>query len=52
MLLSFEIDVKDVNDVKKFVNKLDLFKIGVSWGGYESLVFVLNIVILNEMILE
>lgn len=51
-LLSFEIDAKDVNDVKKFVNKLDLFKIGVSWGGHESLVFAPNIAILNEMTLE
>ncbi len=51
-LLSFEIDAKDTSDVKKFINELNLFKIGVSWGGHESLVFAPNIAILNEMTLE
>jgi cystathionine beta-lyase/cystathionine gamma-synthase len=51
-LLSFEIDAKQVEDIKKFMNHLNLFKIGVSWGGHESLVFAPNIAILNEMTLE
>ena len=38
-LLSFIIDINNIALVKKFVNSLKLFKIGISWGGYESLVF-------------
>jgi cystathionine beta-lyase len=38
-LFSFELhDVAEV-DVARFVNALRLFRIGVSWGGYESLVY-------------
>lgn len=39
-LLSFELSEKNnsFKDVTKFINALSLFKIGVSWGGYESLV--------------
>lgn len=29
-------------DVYKFINKLKLFKIGLSWGGYESLIIPYN----------
>jgi len=35
-LLSFEID--DAVDIPTFCNSLSLFRLGVSWGGYESLV--------------
>ncbi|MCC0648163.1 aminotransferase class I/II-fold pyridoxal phosphate-dependent enzyme [Clostridioides sp. ZZV15-6598] len=37
-LLSFVIKENDFDKLKKFVNSLKLFQIGVSWGGYESLV--------------
>ncbi len=37
-LLSFEIKSNNFEDVKKVVNSCKLFKIGVSWGGYESLI--------------
>lgn len=47
-LLSFEIDT-DLEGVKRFLNNLKYFKIGVSWGGYESLAFVPNIAITNEL---
>lgn len=47
-LLSFEIDT-DLEGVKRFINSLKYFKIGVSWGGYESLAFVPNIAITNEL---
>ncbi len=47
-LLSFEIDT-DLEGVKRFLNSLKYFKIGVSWGGYESLAFVPNIAITNEL---
>ncbi len=35
-LFSFEID--DAVDIPTFCNSLSLFRLGVSWGGYESLV--------------
>lgn len=38
-LFSFRLKTKNIEDVKKFTNKLHLFKRAVSWGGYESLVF-------------
>lgn len=47
-LLSFEIDTNSLG-LKTFINTLKLFKIGVSWGGYESLVFAPNIAVLNEL---
>ena len=34
----FSFDVTDDIDVKKFCNALSIFRMGVSWGGYESLV--------------
>lgn len=51
-LMSFEIDTDDVEKLKKFVNTLSLFKLGVSWGGHESLVFVPAIAYLKEMPVE
>jgi cystathionine beta-lyase len=36
-LLSILIKAKNKSSVYKFVNKLELFGIGYSWGGYESL---------------
>lgn len=36
-LLSFEPKNQDIEAVKRFVEGLDLFQIGVSWGGFESL---------------
>lgn len=38
-LLSFEVDA-DVDAAKKVSNGLNLFKTGVSWGGFESLTFM------------
>lgn len=38
-LLSFELACRDKEQVKAFVNALELFQIGVSWGGHESLVY-------------
>jgi cystathionine beta-lyase/cystathionine gamma-synthase len=37
-LFSFEID-GDKEQVRRFCNALELFKLGVSWGGHESLAF-------------
>ncbi len=38
-LMSFVLDTEDLEIIKSFVNHLQLFKIGVSWGGHESLVY-------------
>lgn len=37
-LLSFELKQDCFENIAKFIDALSLFKIGVSWGGYESLV--------------
>jgi cystathionine beta-lyase/cystathionine gamma-synthase len=37
-LLSFELDAPDHAATARFINALELFRIGVSWGGVESLV--------------
>lgn len=38
-LLSFELATDNIGEIKAFVNGLDLFHLGVSWGGHESLVY-------------
>jgi cystathionine beta-lyase len=37
-LFSFELKTDNIKEIKKFVNFLRIFRLGVSWGGYESLV--------------
>ncbi|MFZ5817112.1 MAG: trans-sulfuration enzyme family protein [Bacillota bacterium] len=39
-LLSFELDTRDPEQIKRFTNALRYFGLGVSWGGYESLAFL------------
>lgn len=48
-LMSFVIDSENVQDIKNFVNSLQYFSIGVSWGGHESLVYAPAISYLQEM---
>lgn len=48
-LMSFTLDCEDLELIKKFVNSLKIFKIGVSWGGHESLVFAPAIAYLKEL---
>lgn len=38
-LLSFQLVTQDIEQIKAFFNRLNLFQIGVSWGGHESLVY-------------
>lgn len=38
-LFSIVLDTDHIDDVKVFVDALNLYKIGVSWGGHESLVY-------------
>lgn len=37
-LFSLEVDFKNYEQLKNFMNSFRVFKLGVSWGGYESLV--------------
>ncbi len=41
-LMSFELDTDSFDDVREFVNALTRFRVGVSWGGVESLVVTPN----------
>ncbi len=48
-LLSFRLKTTDLTQVKAFFNGLNLFKIGVSWGGHESLIYALAISYIKEL---
>ena len=41
-LISFELDTDDFNAVRRVIDALERFRIGVSWGGVESLVLTPN----------
>jgi cystathionine beta-lyase len=48
-LFAFELRCNELEKIKKFVNSLELFSIGVSWGGHESLVYAPAISYLKEL---
>lgn len=48
-LMGFTLNTDDLSVVKAFVNRLQLFHIGVSWGGHESLIYAPAISYLKEM---
>ena len=48
-LLSFELATKDLIKIKAFVDGLKFFKLGVSWGGHDSLVYAPVISYLKEL---
>lgn len=48
-LLSFRLKTTNLAQVKIFFNGLNIFKIGVSWGGHESLIYALAISYIKEM---
>ena len=48
-LMSFELATKDISKIKAFVDGLKLFKLGVSWGGHDSLVYAPVISYLKEL---
>lgn len=48
-LLSFRLATDDLDKVKTFFNSLKMFRIGVSWGGHESLIYALAISYIKEM---
>ena len=48
-LLSFELETQNIEEIKEFVNSLKIFKLGVSWGGHDSLVYAPVISYLKEL---
>ncbi len=48
-LMSFLLNTEDFDEIKSFVNSLDVFRIGVSWGGHESLVFAPAVSYIKEL---
>lgn len=51
-LLSFRLKTENLDKVKAFFNGLEIFRIGVSWGGHESLIYALAISYVKEMTAE
>ena len=41
-LFSFELDTESYPEVAAFIDRLSVFRVGVSWGGVESLVLSPN----------
>lgn len=41
-LFSVEVDFENYDEVRTFMNSLKAFKLGVSWGGFESLIITPN----------
>ena len=48
-LLSFRLASNDLDRIKTFFNSLEIFQIGVSWGGHESLIYAPAISYLKEL---
>jgi cystathionine beta-lyase/cystathionine gamma-synthase len=48
-LMAFKLKTSDLSQIKTFFNSLEVFKIGVSWGGHESLVYAPAISYLKEL---
>ena len=48
-LMSFKLKTINLEEIKKFFNSLQIFKIGVSWGGHESLIYAPAISYLKEL---
>lgn len=51
-LFSFELKSNTFENVKGFINSLRVFKIGVSWGGFESLVLSPNYGYNEEIVIK
>ena len=48
-LLGFVLESENLDEIKQFFNSLEVFQIGVSWGGYESLIYAPAISYLKEL---
>jgi len=47
-LFTFELKTRNVENIKIFISSLKHFYIGVSWGGYESLILPISAIINNK----
>lgn len=47
-LMGFELATDELPSIKRFFNSFELFQIGVSWGGHESLIYAPAISYLKE----
>ena len=48
-LMGFELATDDLDAIKRFVDRLEVFQLGVSWGGHESLIYAPAISYLKEL---
>ncbi|MEM6802719.1 MAG: aminotransferase class I/II-fold pyridoxal phosphate-dependent enzyme [Bacteroidota bacterium] len=48
-LMGFQLDTENLNEIKAFFNTLEVFQIGVSWGGHESLIYAPAISYVKEL---
>jgi cystathionine beta-lyase len=48
-LMGFRLDTDELPEIKRFFDGLELFLIGVSWGGHESLIYAPAISYLKEL---
>ncbi|MHA7100712.1 trans-sulfuration enzyme family protein [Roseivirga pacifica] len=48
-LMGFQLRTESLDNIKAFVNGLQLFQLGVSWGGHESLIYAPAISYLKEL---
>lgn len=48
-LLSFQLATQDIDKIKNFIDQLEIFSLGVSWGGHDSLVYAPVISYLKEL---
>ncbi len=48
-LLAFDLDTDDLDRIRAFFDRLQIFQIGVSWGGHESLIYAPAISYAREM---
>jgi cystathionine beta-lyase/cystathionine gamma-synthase len=48
-LFSFKLATDDLDEIKMFFNSFNIFQIGVSWGGHESLIYAPAISLSKEL---
>ncbi|MDW3645612.1 MAG: aminotransferase class I/II-fold pyridoxal phosphate-dependent enzyme [Bacteroidia bacterium] len=48
-LMGFQLDTEELDEIKAFFNTLEVFQIGVSWGGHESLIYAPAISYVKEL---
>lgn len=48
-LMGFQLDTEELDEIKVFFNTLEVFQIGVSWGGHESLIYAPAISYVKEL---